>query len=165
MKNIAGIKVKVYAAGLYVDEQVAKRSLGKYKRTPAAELKHNNTLFTDLIMEKALEKTVQLVFARGVKGPAVLNALDERLRPTLEGTPELDEFRTYFNGVKLEKGQSLSFSSVYGVLTTKKDGKVLGSINSVPLCNALFDVYLGSDPVMPPLRDQVGESLARILHQ
>lgn len=42
-------------------KQVAKRSLGKYKRTPAAELKHNNTLFTDLIMEKALEKTVQLV--------------------------------------------------------------------------------------------------------
>lgn len=41
----------------------------------------------------------------------MLNALDERLRPTLEGTPELDEFRTYFNGVKLEKGQSLRCDS------------------------------------------------------
>lgn len=154
LKNIAGIKVKVYAAGIFVDEKVARSKVKANSHvTPTKTIASSNDI----------EKTIQLIFARGVKGPTVLAALDERLKPTLEGTAELTAFRELFKDVLLEKGQELSFTADRGVLTTKKNNKTIGAINSAPLCCALFDIYLGDDPVIKELKNEVAINMSKML--
>lgn len=164
-KNIVGIKVKVYAAGMYVDEQGAKGVLGKYKAEPAHKLKGTQQMYTDLVNAQHVDKTVQLVFARGVKGETMKGAFDERLKPTLNGTKEMAAFQKYFDGLTLEKGQRLSFSAVGGTLVTKLDKTTLGSIKSAPLCKAIFNSYMGSDPVSQELKEAVGVRMASVLKQ
>ena len=36
----------------------------------------------------------------------------------------------------------------------------IGAINSKKLCRALFDIYLGNDPVIAKLKDNVDTSLS-----
>jgi hypothetical protein len=64
-------------------------------------------MYTDLVNAQHVDKTVQLVFARGVKGETMKGAFDERLKPTLGGTKEMTQFQKYFDGITLEKGQRL----------------------------------------------------------
>lgn len=153
LKNVAGIKVKVYAAGVFVDETAAKKKFRANSHLPAIET---------FALSNDIEKTIQLIFARGVKGASVLAALDERLKPKLEGTPELTAFRELFDGLKVEKGNQISFTADYGVLTTRANNKSLGAINSKVLCDALFDIYLGKEPVINELKQEVGASLSKL---
>jgi hypothetical protein len=95
------------------------------------------------VNNQSVDKTVELVFARGVKGATMSGAFDERLKPTMAGTKEMAEFQHYFDGLNLAKGQRLSFAAVGGTLTTKLDTTVLGCIKSAKLCNAIFDSYIG----------------------
>eukprot|EP00238_Polyblepharides_amylifera_P005503 CAMPEP_0196581286 /NCGR_PEP_ID=MMETSP1081-20130531/33434_1 /TAXON_ID=36882 /ORGANISM="Pyramimonas amylifera, Strain CCMP720" /LENGTH=197 /DNA_ID=CAMNT_0041901463 /DNA_START=364 /DNA_END=957 /DNA_ORIENTATION=- len=164
IKSLAGIKVKVYAAGIYLDNKVAKVELGKYSSLAKADkLKESVEMFEDVINSAAMQKTLQLVFARNLKGASVRDALSERLKPKLGGSTEYKDFQSYFDGVQLKKGQNLSFSSVNGVLTTQFEGKTLGCINSPALCEALFDIYLGSNPVSKELKENLALGVAQIL--
>jgi len=162
-KNLAGFKVKVYAAGVYLDDKVAKDVLRKYSKVPSDKLEKDQSLFNKITSEKGMEKTVLLRFARTVDGEKIMSAFDERLKPALSGTAELEAFQGYFQGMKLEKGQALSFSAAHGVLTTNHNGKVLGSINSSKLCEVLFDAYLGADPVSHDLKKDVAAGVAQLL--
>ena len=91
----------------------------------------------------------------------IADALSERLRPALgKDSKSLRTFETYFDGVTFLKGQSLTFSADGGKLTTSIRGKRVGVIDDAEMCVALFDAYLGKNPVVPGAKKSLGEKLA-----
>ncbi|KAK3257654.1 hypothetical protein CYMTET_33271, partial [Cymbomonas tetramitiformis] len=102
-----------------VHYQGFKSAMGKkYKGMAPAKLCDNASFFDDIMQATHVEKTIRLVFARDVKGPAIRDALSKALQPKLKNTAELASFENYFDGLSLKKGSHLSFSASQGGLTT-----------------------------------------------
>ena len=134
VKRIAGLSVKVYACGFYVDVDGARDG-------DAA----------------SYERLVRLVFARNVGGDKIVEALAERIRPAMDAdSPALRAFEAIFDGVSFKKGTSLDFHATFeGELATFIKGKRVSVIADASLCRALFDCYVGKDPVIPELKSTV----------
>jgi len=145
VKKVGPVGVKVYAVGLYLD---IKAAVGQALAAAAAD--------------PGVAKAAHLVFARGVKGEAVGEALAERIEPALgKGHPDLEAFRSYFAGAKLAKGTTLVFHAEGGALTTSVDGVSRGTIDNAELCAAVFGAYLGAGAVAPEARDAAAAALLR----
>lgn len=54
----------------------------------------------------------------------------------------------------------MTFSAVKGALHTSVLGTCVGVIADPALCVALFDVYLGANPVVPGAKQSLGERIA-----
>ena len=162
VKRIAGIGVKVYACGLYVDPSAARAAVGdRYVGRKVSDVAKDQSLYAAVMNDAKVEKTVRLVFARDLDSAKIADALSERLRPALgAGSASLREFESHFEGVQFKKGQSLTFSAVGGKLHTSIQGKEVGAIADPKLCVALFDAYLGKNPVVPGAKQSLGEQLA-----
>jgi hypothetical protein len=162
VKRIAGVGVKVYACGLYVHPKQAKQSLGDaHLGRGVADVAGDQKLFDALLHDSSVTKTVRLTFARNLDSAKIADALSERLRPALgKDSKSLRTFEAYFDGVKFLKGQSLTFSADGGKLTTSIRGKQVGVIDDAKMCVALFDAYLGKNPVVPGAKKSLGEKIA-----
>jgi hypothetical protein len=139
VKRIAGLSVKVYACGFYVDVDGARDG-------GAA----------------SYERGVRLVFARNIGGDKIVEALAERIRPAMDAdSPALRAFEAIFDGLSFKKGSSLDFHATSeGELATFIKGKRKSVIADASLCRALFDCYVGNDPVIPELKSAVGAFIA-----
>jgi hypothetical protein len=148
-------RVKVYAYGLYVDADAARRDLGMFKGRTADSL---DRTFFQRLLEMRIPMTMRLVMARDVSGEAIANAFDEALKPRVaiaakesnrtDGAVALEKFRSYFNLRELARGTEFVFScSPGGRLNTTVNTQAKPEIQSAALCWALFDVYLGDKPV------------------
>ena len=162
VKRIAGVGVKVYACGLYVHPKQARDALGDaHVGRGVAEVAGDQAVFDALLRDARVTKTVRLTFARNLDSAKIADALSERLRPALgKDSKSLRTFETYFDGVTFLKGQSLTFSADGGKLTTSIRGKRVGVIDDAEMCVALFDAYLGKNPVVPGAKKSLGEKLA-----
>mmetsp|Transcript_32274 Transcript_32274/g.79692 ORF Transcript_32274/g.79692 Transcript_32274/m.79692 type:complete len:294 (-) Transcript_32274:243-1124(-) len=164
-KRIAGIPIKVYACGLYVDTASAKKAVGsKFVGKKASDVCKDQALYSAVLSSSDVDKTVSLVLARDMDSAKIRDALAERLRPALgAGSPSLKEFEGYFTG-GVKKGQTITFSAVGGKLhTTVPGASKAGVIADPKLCVALFDVYLGKDPAVPGAKKSLGEKLAGVV--
>ncbi|GBF94321.1 hypothetical protein Rsub_06943 [Raphidocelis subcapitata] len=168
-KRILGLKnINVYALGLYVDAHGAKRALHKWKGCSADDLACNQKAFDALVSSESFERSLRLVISFGaLKRQQFIHALEERLAPALKkaGKSEvMPQFERLFDGVTFKKGTLVDFSaSGKGKLITKIDGKQVGAIESPELVRALFDIYLGKDPVSPDAKKSFGAGLASLL--
>ena len=162
VKRIAGVGVKVYACGLYVHPKQARDALGDaHVGRGVAEVAGDQAVFDALLRDARVTKTVRLTFARNLDSAKIADALSERLRPALgKDSRSLRTFEAYFEGVKFLKGQSLTFSADGGKLTTSIRGKQVGVIDDAKMCVALFDAYMGTNPVVPAAKKSLGEKLA-----
>ena len=162
VKRIAGVGVKVYACGLYVHPKQARDALGEaHVGRSVAEVAGDQKVFDALLRDSSVAKTVRLTFARDLDSAKIADALSERLRPALgKDSKSLRTFEAYFDGVKFLKGQSLTFSADGGKLTTSIRGKQVGVIDDAKMCVALFDAYMGTNPVVPAAKKSLGEKLA-----
>ena len=162
VKRIAGVGVKVYACGLYVHPKQARDALGDaHVGRGVAEVAGDQAVFDALLRDARVTKTVRLTFARNLDSAKIADALSERLRPALgKDSKSLRTFEAYFDGVTFLKGQSLTFSADGGALTTSIRGKRVGVIDDAEMCVALFDAYLGKNPVVPGAKKSLGEKLA-----
>ena len=71
-------------------------------------------------------------------------------------SPALRAFEAIFDGVSFKKGTSLDFHATSeGELATFIKGKRVSVIADASLCRALFDCYVGKDPVIPELKSTV----------
>lgn len=52
-----------------------------------------------------------------------------------------------------------------GVLFTEAEGQELGSVKSSDLCAALFDLYLGNNPVSRPAQTLAGETVLAFMQE
>ena len=98
------------------------------------------------------------MMTRDVGGKDVADSFDEALRPRVRreatGTERqqaeaaLARFRGYFNLDEVARGTEIVFSCrPGGRLDTSIDRELRPPIESVALCRALVDVYLGAEPV------------------
>ena len=151
------LKVQVYAFGLYVDAPTASAALQAWAGRSARDLEQDQSFYAELLKGR-FARTLRLVLTRDVSGEQMAAALDGALRPRVKraamelnmpgGEAALTQLLAYLDGEELNKEAELLFSCLPdGTFVGSVRGEVKGEIHSAALCWALFDVYLGADPI------------------
>ena len=151
------LRVKIYAFGLYVDPEGARASLSRFAGLPASTLERDESFYRHLL-DLNFAMTLRLVMTRTVNGADVAEAFDDALRPRMTRAvidtnnsgdlAVLERFREYLDVDEVRTGTEIVFScGPVGRLTTSVGGDERPPIDSRALCGALFDVYLGEDPI------------------
>ncbi len=161
-KTIFG--VDVYAMGIYIEPNAARQTLERWEKKTAKELQKDGALY-DALLRNGLPTTLRLEMCRDVDGSDMAEAFDESLGPRmmklfsnqslklprgvqLGKVADLQTFRKLFAIDEVKSGVELLFTwDKDGVLYTRVGGKSMGGIHSYALSRALFDVYLGADPI------------------
>ena len=150
-------RVKIYAFGLYVDPESARASLSRFAGVSASTLERDESFYRQLL-DLDFAMTLRLVMTRTVDGDDMAEAFDDALRPriarALTDTNDsgelaaLEKFRGYFGVDEVRTGTEVVFScGPAGRLATSVGGDERPAVDSRALCRALFDVYLGEDPI------------------
>ena len=150
------LKVKVYAFGLYVDSAAARSALGSFAGQAQRDLERSDAFYS-AVLRMQFSMTLRLVMTRDVSGERMTEAFDGALRPRVVaaagrnmpgGEAALEHFRAYFSLDELTNGAELAFTCTPdGMLTSRVAGQQRDPITNPALCWALFDVYLGQDPI------------------
>jgi hypothetical protein len=167
------LKVKVYAFGLYVDPAGARASLAAFTGKTAKDLEKDDA-FYGRILDQDFAMTLRLVMTRDVGGEDMAEAFDGALRPRVQkaaaemnmpgGEGALDTFRGYFSVDEMTRESEIVFSCAPdGTLRTSVKGNVQANISSPALCWALFDVYLGDDPISKDGKKKMADRFPAIL--
>jgi hypothetical protein len=115
-----------------------------------------------------------MVMTRDVDGETMADAFDGALRPRVElaaaeknmpgGVEALATFRGYFSVEEMTKEAELVFSCTpEGTLSSLVKGESLDDIQSDALCWALFDTFLGEDPISDGGKKTVIANMPNIL--
>ncbi|KAL2247426.1 UNVERIFIED_CONTAM: Fatty-acid-binding protein 3, chloroplastic [Sesamum indicum] len=171
-KVFAIIGVKVYAAGLYTNQSVFSK-LDAWKGRSSVELQQDSSIF-DAIFQAPLEKSLHIILVRDVDGKTFWDALDEAISPRITSPTPVDEsalstFRSIFQGRPLKKGTSIFLTwldTTKMLVCVSPDGapsSVDATIESSNVTSALFDVFLGGNPVSPSLKASASNGLAATL--
>lgn len=150
-------KIKIYAFGLYVVPDGARSSLSRFAGVPASTLGRDRSFYAR-ILDMDFAMAIRIVMTRDVAGGALVDAFDRALIPRIQraaadmsmpgGATALKQFRLYFDLDKVMKGTEIVFSCApAGRLETSVRGESRPRIDSQALCWALFDIYLGENPI------------------
>lgn len=164
-------RVKVYAFGFYADASMAALALERFADRKRKELMKDPKLDAALLSD-GYAKALRLAMARDVDAKDMAEAFEEALEPRIERLtadmkPEqqqaamgvLKRFRSYFEK-EAKEDQVMVFTWLPGGrLQTTIDGKVSPELKSLPLCRALFDVYLGADPISESGKEDIVDGL------
>lgn len=167
------LKVKVYAFGLYVDEVLARSALARFAGQTARDLERNQEFYAR-ILRRDFGVTLRLVMVRDVGSDEMAEAFDASLRPRVRraaaemgmpgGEAALGRLRGYFDVGEMTKETELVFSCTPdGTMRTVVGGETAPEIDSPALCWALFDVYLGEDPISEDGKKSVIRNFPKIL--
>lgn len=171
-KVFAIIGVKVYAAGLYVNQSIFS-NLNAWKGRSAAEIQKDPSLFSS-IFQSPFEKSLQIILVRDVDGKTFWDALNDAISPRIKSPTPVDEFalstfRSTFEGQPLKKGTfifltwPLPSKMLVSISSNGLPSIVDATIESESVSFALFDVFFGDTPVSPPLKASVATGLESIL--
>ncbi|XP_075477847.1 fatty-acid-binding protein 3, chloroplastic-like isoform X1 [Primulina tabacum] len=171
-KVFAIIGVKVYAVGLYANPTIFSK-LSDWKGCSSNELQQDS-LFFDAIFQASLEKSLHIILVRDVDGKTFWDALNEALSPRIKSPSPADAsalslFCSIFQGRPLKKGTSVFLTwldptkILVCVSSEAMPSSVDATIESSNVASALFDVFLGSNPVSPSLKDSASNGLAAAL--
>ncbi|RVW31023.1 Fatty-acid-binding protein 3, chloroplastic [Vitis vinifera] len=171
-KVFAIIGVKVYAAGLYLNQSISNK-LNAWKGRSATEIQGDSSLF-DSIFQIPQEKSLQIVLVRDVDGKTFWDALDEAISPRIKAPSPVDvsalsTFRSIFQGRSLRKGTFIFLTWMEPskmLVCISSDGlpsSVDATIKSMNVTMVLFDVFFGNSPVSPSLKASVANGLATVL--
>ncbi|KAK4355336.1 hypothetical protein RND71_024307 [Anisodus tanguticus] len=151
-KIFAIIGVKVYAAGLYVNDSVFSR-LDAWRGRSAAEIQQDPNLF-NMIFEAISPR---------IKSPT---ADDKSALSTFcgvfQGKPLKNEtsiFLTWIDPTKMLVSMQYIYSVQFHSLLMGSLSSVDAAIESTNVAAALFDVFLGGDPVSPTLKTSVAKGM------
>ena len=143
-KRLVGVKqLHVYALGLYVSEDYVPEDARMWD--------------DELVGRSDVDKIISIVISSGfVSRKKFVNALDDALLPAVKATcseATLNRFRDLFDNVAFKKGLHIDFYLRDGKLTTKVDGRALGTLSDPYFTSAFAGVYLGADPVSPKAKE------------
>lgn len=165
-------RVNVYAYGLYVEPEAARKELAAFAGQ-SPEALDRNPAFLRRLLDMRVPMTLRLVTTRTLPGDALRNAFDEELTPRVartdpstssEAKVALSQFRGFFNVDEMAEGSELLFScTTAGALHTVVRAERRPVIQSIGLCRALFDVYLGERAVSAAGRRRLLAGLPAIL--
>ncbi len=149
-------RVNVYAFGLYVDPDGARAALADFAGATAEALGRDQR-FTRRLLDLDFGMALRLVMTRTVSGGDVADAFDDALRPRMpragagaagDAAAALATLRGYLDVDEVRRDAEIVFScGPAGRLAMTVDGGERPPIESRVLCRALFDVYLGEDPI------------------
>lgn len=149
-------RAKVYAFGLYVDHAAAATALTQWAGRNERALQDDASFYAALLRDN-FAKTLRLVMTQDVAGAKISQAFEQALTPRVQwaaknqmqgGGAALATFRGFFDVPTLTKGSELVFTWLPGgTLHTTIQGHPQPDIPSLALCWALFDVYLGVNPI------------------
>ncbi|KAJ1384856.1 Chalcone isomerase [Sesbania bispinosa] len=171
-KVFAIIGVKVYAAGLYLNQSITSE-LNAWKGQSKDVIQGNSSLFKT-IFQSSLEKLLQIILVRDVDGKTFWDALSDAISPRIAEPTTTDEtaltaFRSVFLDRPLKKGTLIFLTwlnpsrLLVSVSTNGLPSTVDATIESANVTCALFDVFLGDSPVSPSLKASVAEGLSKVL--
>jgi hypothetical protein len=173
--SIVGPKsIRVYAFGLYVDENSLKENfVDKYGKMSVTELKDSKEFYEDVIgNDLNLTLRLEIVYGKlsiGSVRSAFEVLIGSRLR-RFNGSQNkelLQRFTSQFKDeYKLSRGTKIHFTRLPGhVLQTKIGEQEVGLIQSPLLCRSLFDLYIGDYPFDKQAKEKIGVGLASLLTQ
>ncbi|KAG2372371.1 Fatty-acid-binding protein [Vigna angularis] len=171
-KVFAIIGVKVYAAGLYLDQSITPE-LNAWKGLSKDAIQGNSSLF-QTIFQSSFEKSLQIILVRDVDGQTFWDALSDAIAPRIPASTSVDETAlTTFRGVFLDRPLK---KGTFILLTWLNPTKLLVSVSpngfpstvdatieSANVASALFNVFLGDNPVSHSLKSSVAEGLSKVL--
>ncbi len=166
--------VKVYAFGFYVEPKGAAQALEPWRGKSPKEINEDPKFFQTLLNGN-FPKSLRWVMKRSVDGDTIADAFQESLEPRLKklaatATPEerqraqqaLKEFKSFFSDELAKKQEVLFTWRPGGRLVTAIDGTVKGEVVSRQLCEALFDIYLGDEPISKSAKRNLVNGLQRV---
>ena len=148
-------RVKVYAFGVYVDAEAARTALADFAGATAEALGRDQR-FTRRLLDLDFGMALRLVMTRTVSGGDVAEAFDDALRPRMpragagadDAAAALARLRGHLDVEEIRRDAEIVFScGPAGRLAMTVDGAERPPFESRALCRALFDVYLGEDPI------------------
>ena len=150
-------RLNIYAFGLYVDADGALATLSEFADATAEALGRDER-FTRRLLDLDFGMALRLVMTRTVGGGDVADAFDDALRPRLPragrgpdgsaAAAALARLRGHLDVDEVRRGAEIVFScGPAGRLAMTVDGAERPPIESRVLCRALFDVYLGENPI------------------
>ncbi|XP_015879123.1 chalcone isomerase-like protein 1 [Ziziphus jujuba] len=165
-KSMLGMGIKIYAFGIYADNEKLKDLLKlKIAKPPAKPTKE----MYDLVIDSDLGMVVKLVIVfSGLTMSMVKKNFDEGLGASikkLNGGKKNDELASKVMGqasdnIKLTSGSVIEISKLPGyVLQTKVMGEVVSKVENELLCRAYIHLYLGDDPFDKDAKEKFGMSL------
>lgn len=169
------MKFKVYAVGFYLDEKAGLPLMTESAGELAVSKLEKSKEFRKALLSDKFGKTVRLVMVRDVDADTMAEAFEDSLWPRMKDrTPEtkdrtaakaaLDRFRGFFEK-EAKEDQVMDFTwAPGGKLYAVVDGKKFPVVENETLCWALFDVYLGDDPISDDTKTNIFTSLHKKLH-
>jgi Chalcone isomerase-like len=154
VKKIAFVKVKVYAAGLYVGDGALAGPLAVHKGKAGAA-----AFFKDLVWGD-FPKEIILHFTRDLGQERIQDAMREALS-TAEKAP-LDTFISYFPEVHTGEECVLRWGAG-GVLEAVMAGKAKPPIANKAFAAAVFALYLGEVPLQDDLKADLVSRATQVL--
>jgi hypothetical protein len=152
--------VKVYAAGLYVDDATGKPSFAKLLEGAGGNLdslRNSTTLFNWLIQQD-FGKSMEWVFTRDLEKGKMAKTIKESLERELGdlNAPDVKEHADKFLAavdIPLKKWQRMVIVQGGGYsLTAVLDGKSVVSVKNKKIAQAIWRIYLGNQPVQKDLK-------------
>ncbi|XP_019454708.1 PREDICTED: fatty-acid-binding protein 3, chloroplastic isoform X1 [Lupinus angustifolius] len=172
-KVFAIIGVKVYAAGLYLNQSIISE-LNAWKGQSKDKIQGNSSLFKT-IYQSSLEKSLQIILVRDVDGKTFWGALNDAISPriakptTVEETALSTLSRTFLSK-PLKKGTFIFLTWVdpskllVSISSNVVPSSVDATIESANVSSAIFDVFLGDSPISPSLKASVADGLSKVLN-
>ena len=151
--------VNVYSYVVYADTTFVEKDLAAWKGKSAKALGKDSALYAKLLQPNGT-KELRMRFCRDVDAEDIVEAFEDSLEPrilsrrkAMEGSKaeklkDLNTFRKFFSLDELKEGNELRFTwHPDGTLCTVVNGERKPDLKSQDLAWAMFDVYLGDDPI------------------
>jgi len=158
-KKVIAMTIDVYAVGIYVNAFQLKRSPLGSKFGPDYAESDSGLLMEDLIREtRTVSRTIRIVIKFAHLTSAMLvKQFDERLEKVMKraGEPHVyQELRKGLSSVELRPGRiillrMMTDGTLLAEALDESGVEILADTKSHALCQAVTDIYLGSDPASP----------------
>ncbi|XP_068664540.1 chalcone isomerase-like protein 1 [Aristolochia californica] len=165
-KSVLGLGVKIYAFGVYADNDKLKEVL-KSKISTAPE-KPTKQMY-EIAIDCDVPMTMRLVIVfSGLTMNMIKKNFDEGLGASIKkinGGQKNEELANKVMGaasdaIKLSHGSVIEITKLPGfVIQTKVKDEVISTVESELLCRAYFHMYLGENPFDKDARERFGASL------
>jgi len=154
LRTATFLKVKVYAAGLYVADSALSGALAKYKGKTASPEFYNDLVWGDF------DKEIRMQFVRGVDAGKIQGAYRDDLAS--QDKAKVEAFVKYFGDVK-EGDQFVFHWKPGGILAVTVAGQPKPEIADKNFAAAIFGIWLGGHPIQEDMKkDLVSGADAKI---
>ncbi|XAR51915.1 hypothetical protein NMG60_11006715 [Bertholletia excelsa] len=163
-KSVLGLEIKVYAFGIYAENEKLKELL--LLRTGEQPTKPTKEMY-QLVIDSDVGMLVRLVIVfSGLTMSMVRKNFDESLGASIQklsGGKNNDLAKKIMSGasddIKLTSGSVIETSRLPGyILQMKVKGEIVSKIESELLCRAYINMYLGNDPFDKEAKERFGAS-------